>query len=303
MQLLKQIFEVRNLNNKHKQITIFGIKIKIKRMIYSKQLMENILQNEDNIYKFVKTVVKEENRLQQTNISTAFLHQKTFLPFKNIYAEREIVIVASGPSAKYYTKPVKDAIHIAVNRSFLLENVNFDYIFIQDYSGPTKSYIEDLINYQPQSCAKFFGLTCEYGDMKRVIPESLACRANALRYRTDWAPVRFFEPKFAYDISTQPLGCFGSIVFPALQFALWTNPKTIYLVGCDCTNDGYFNSANRSTEFQPDNIYLAYEKFKHFVKIYYPETKIVSVNPVRLKGLFDNDLYTENMQNSYYKQQ
>ena len=139
--------------------------------------------------------------------------------------------------------------------------------------------------YTGNKCIKFYGLTTEFdGQYHRVIPENHALSANALRYRTDWEDnTETFQCKFAYDISTQPLGCFGSIVFPALQFALWTNPKRIYIVGCDCSNTGHFDKS------KSDNLsYLIHpwKIFKEFVQIYYPETEIISVNPVGLRGLF-----------------
>lgn len=290
MNILKKIFEIKNVDETRKQITILGFKIKIKRKSSkSNPIEENLIRltNKQTV------LLRELNRIEQTNLSTARIHAETFPRFKNCHNGEKIVIVASGPTAKYY-EPIKEAIHISVNRSFLLDNIDFKYAFIQDYSGPTQSYIEDLVNYKPDTCQKFFGLTAEYNTQKnRVIPESVAIRAKALRYRTDWAKISNFEPKFAYDISSQPLGCFRTIVFPALQFALWTNPKEIYLVGCDCTTSGYFNSKEGSPEFKPDIIIESYKIFKHFAHVYYPETKIISINPVGLKEIFDEDIYTD----------
>lgn len=291
---LKNIFEVTNISSKHKQLKIFGIKLKLKRKDYEYNQLEKSLKS---IKDYQQRFLRDINRVNQTNLSTAQLHEKTFAKFKNIHAGEEIVVVASGPSAKYY-QPIPNAIHIAVNRSFILDNIDFKYLFIQDFSGPTTTYIDDLCKYKKDTCQKFFGLTVEYNDMHKVIPESYAIKANALRYRTDWAKIHNFQPKFAYDLMTQPLGCFGSIVFPALQFALWTNPKTIYLVGCDCTNDGYFNTNTKSPEFKPNQITEAYKKFKHFASVYYPDTKIISINPRGLKGLFE-DIYTKNYEEEF----
>lgn len=227
------------------------------------------------------------NRLIQINLSTCFMHLQTFPRFKGIHEGRDIVLVASGVTGdKYY--PMKDAIHVGVNRSFQIGNyrIPMDYIFIQDYSGKTKEYIDELNNYRPE-CQKFYGLTTEWSyDPERTIPESHAIKAKALRYRTDWSKIEGFQPEFAYDISTQPLGCFGSIVFPALQFILWTHPKRIYLVGCDCTTSGYSYDKNDKNFLIPDKIVEAYKKFKSFAYKYYPDVEIISINPVGLKGIF-----------------
>ena len=233
------------------------------------------------------------NRLIQLNLSTCFLHMKTFSQFKNIYDGKDVYLIASGVTAdKFYPKD-KDAIYVGVNRSFQMDNyrIPMDYIFIQDYSGKTKEYIDDLDNYRPGNCIKFYGLTTEWSyDPERTIPESHAIKAKALRYRTDWIKQEGFEPEFAYDITTQPLGCFGSIVFPALQFILWTNPKRIYLVGCDCTTNGYSYNKDDKNFLIPDRVIAAYKKFKNFANKYYPHTKIISINPVGLKGVFENEI-------------
>lgn len=230
------------------------------------------------------------NRVVQTNLSTMNMHQKTFPQFKNKHNGQDIVILASGPSSASY-KPIENAIHIGVNRSFQVhKNVLLDYVFIQDYSGKTKEYIDELDQYEPDHCVKFYGLTNEWVyDLNRTIPESHAIKAHALRFRTDWADLPYFIPQFAYDISCMPLGCFGSVVFPALQFALWTNPKRIYLVGCDCSTAGYANRPNETNFLIVDSIAAAYKQFKEFAYKYYPETEIISINPVNLKGLFKDE--------------
>ena len=238
--------------------------------------------------------VAKLNRIIQTNLSTCFLHLQTFPKFKGIYEGKDIVLVASGITADKYEYK-KGAIHIGVNRSFQIGDyrIPMDYVFIQDFSGKTQEYINDLNSYRVGKCIKFYGLTTEYDNkMNRIIPESHAIRAGAFRYRTDWADIDGFTSEFAYDISVQPLGCFGSIVFPALQFALWTYPRRIYLVGCDCTTSGYAYDKNDKNFLVPNKIVEAYKKFKVFARKYYPDVEIISINPVGLKGIFE-DIYEE----------
>lgn len=270
IKLLPNIFE----NN-----FLFSLQKDSTESLHTKKLSQQILNTENNI-----------NRLIQNNISTAFLHQKTFQQFKGKHQNQEIVILATGPSAEKY-QPIKNAIHIGVNRAFQLNKADLDYVFIQDYSGKTPEYIDELDNYNKDKCIKFYGLTCEWlKNPNRVIPESHAIKANALRYRTDWSDIENFKSNFAYDILTQPLGCFGTIVFPALQFALWTYPKKIYLVGCDCNLSGYAYSKYETNYLLPDKLIQAYHEFKDFANQYYPDVEIISINPVGLKGLF-NDIY------------
>ena len=228
------------------------------------------------------------NRLIQRNLSTFALHQQTFLQFRNKHLGEDIVILASGVTASTYKKPL-NALHIGVNRSFQL-GIPLDYMFIQDYSGATPQYIDELNEYRKDKCIKFYGLTNEFEyDPDRTIPDFQVIKANALRYRTDWDEICWdggFTNEFAYDLSVQPLGCFGSVVFPALQFALWTHPKRIFLVGCDCTNNGYAYNKNSKNFLCVDKILKAYGKFKDFAHKYYPDIDIISINPVGLKGIF-----------------
>ena len=240
------------------------------------------------------------NRLQQINLSTYHLHSQVFPQFRRIHKNQNIFLIASGVSANKIVNKTNiinepNNIFIGVNRSFQIGNGFFpmNYIFIQDYSGKTKEYIDALNNYKPNYCIKFYGLTTEWKyEPERTIPESHAIKAKAYRYRTDWVNIPNFEPQFTYDIATQPLGCFGSIVFPALQFALWTYPKRIYLIGCDCTTSGYAYAKDDKNFLIPDNIIGAYKKFKAFATKYYPDIEIISINPVGLKGIF-KDIETE----------
>ena len=88
----------------------------------------------------------------------------------------------------------------------------------------------------------------------------------------------------------------------ALQFILYTNPRRIYIVGCDSVPSGHFNSQGeddnekeRQIALQKrfhEGMYNDWLKFKKFTQVYYPETEIISVNPIKLKGLF-KDVYTQ----------
>ena len=215
----------------------------------------------------------------QRSITTALLHQKTFSKFKNIHQGQEIVLVACGPTAKDY-KRIDGAIHIGVNRAFRLESIDLQYLFMQDFFA-IKSYIKEANQYKPGSCTKFYGWNDKIP--VTVIPTSVAVEANALRYRTDWTNNKY-PCQFHYFIDSEPFGDFMSVVFSAIQFALWTNPKTIFLVGCDCSS-GYFDGPTPYDSCS--SLMQGWMQLKEFAELYYPETKILSINPVGLKGVFD----------------
>ncbi len=144
--LKKQKQDIENLMQRQKE--------DIKRFIeiQEKNKKEKIIEKLDSLINFENDL----NRIIQENISTANIHQKTFPPYKNIHSGKTLILVATGPSAKYY-KPIKNAIHIGVNRAYQLKDIDFKYYFVQDYLA-VKEYIEDIINYQHETCEKFFGI-------------------------------------------------------------------------------------------------------------------------------------------------
>jgi len=224
----------------------------------------------------------------QRTISTAVLHQKTFSQFKNIHHGQEVVLVACGSTVKDY-KRIDHAIHIGVNRAFQLENIDLRYLFMVDYAN-VKSYIKEANQYKPESCVKFYGLIDWVPEF--IISESDVIEANALRFRERDYRNLHISPTCLID--TESFIGAGSVVFSAMQFALWTNPRVIYLVGCDCCNEHFYE--NESIVNNTSELIANWIRVKEFAKLYYPETKIVSINPVGLKGMF-RDVYTESYLN------
>lgn len=228
-------------------------------------------------------------RMNQFNLSTARLHEKTFGPFKNKFYGKELAIIACGPSLNNY-QPIPNVINIGVNRAFKDSRIILDYIFFHDAEPWSRDEIKELNNYRRGLCTKFYGILTENLDNNYSpanVSESDAIDAGALRYRTNNANfIKGLEPVFQLDISTQPLAAFKSVIFAALQFALWTNPRRIYLVGCDCTVKGHFYEDNCTRPHVHTELKHAYECLKRFATAFYPDTEIVSVNPVGLKGLF-----------------
>lgn len=221
-------------------------------------------------------------------LCTMAMHQRTFPQFKNRAAGRDVVIVAGGPTAAKF-KPIAGAIYIGVNRAYKLSGIDFDYLFWQDFDAVRgRDTLDELRDYRRGRCVKLIGLVGDDAwDNNYVFPESYAIEMEALRYRV----VQGTLDDFAYDLSVQPLADCGSVVFSALQFALWMNPRRLYLVGCDCSHGGYFYkggnvSASGANTLEVDRVLQGYAWFGQFARRYYPETEIISVNPVGLRGLF-----------------
>jgi hypothetical protein len=186
-----------------------------------------------------------------------------------------------------------DVIHIGVNKAFAFDKLALDYLFMQDYPA-VKGYIERANNYLPGMCRKFYGIISDLSfEANTCIPNHEADKADALRYYTGHPITPFYE-----DIASMPLPNFNSVVFSALSLAFYTNPRKIFLVGCDVTlSQGYFDNSksllSNDTLFHiSENIRLGWRNAKAFAGRCYPETEVISINPVGLKGMFE-DRYTQ----------
>lgn len=203
-------------------------------------------------------------------------HMASFSEFRACHRGRTVAVVATGPSLDYYLQ-VKGIPHIGVNTSFRMERLKLDYFFLNHYSS---GVCEELKSY---SFVKFFGYI---GD---VFPECVIEENHARRFF-----LSVLNRKLHTNIEYYPLtGGFYSVIFNALQFAIYTRPKRILLVGCDCANIGHFDD-NQNKYVGPISTWLdGYRCFKEFIAQYYPDIEVISINPVGLKGMF-HDVYTKN---------
>ena len=275
---LKNIFSIRNLDAKNKIIKIFGKDIKFR---YSRKVNKYDIECLADI--------------SQKNIIVALLHREIFPKYKNIYQGRDIVVCGAGPSLSNYI-PIKGAIHIALNRAFMFDKVKFDYIFAQDWRA-IYHITDKLREYKGNNCIKFIGR--QDGIKELEIPATFKNTFIHEDFITDiYRKNLINKSKFAVNLNFEPLGNFSTIAFPAMQFALWTNPRKIYLVGCDSAPVGHYDKvvleSNKDalTNGVYGKIVKEWIEFKQFAAIYYPDIEIISINPVGLKGIFE-DIYME----------
>ncbi len=222
------------------------------------------------------------------------LHEKTFGPYKNAFAGRDVVMVCTGPTANKY-KMIPNAIHIGINGAIYLKNVSLDYLFVQDFTIHQKNNSTlnaDANEYKGNDCKKFYGIIPDdrlaiTHDYVERIPLNYCHDSNISQYLLEDIPFH----NIAYDLSREPLGEFSGTPFSVLQFIFYTNPKRLYLVGWDC-GAGY--AYGKKNAINPANYQIDILKkyFLPFIQVHCPNMEIVSINPVGLKGIF-KDEYTE----------
>ena len=271
-------------NQNHKKIYLFGIQILCKKLLSDYEWLKNKMTAYQNmLYNF-----------QKANIEAAAIHPKTFLEYRNKYENQSIVIIGCGPSAVYYSSYKINAVHIGVNRAFKLQNIDLDYLFVQDYMGEDDMRAADA--YLPEKCKKFYGIIPDlqlektYPKLKRI-PLYSVYSANASRYIIGLPSYLYPCYHLPFDIAYQPVFDCGGTVISALQFALYTNPKKIYLVGCDCSTGHFHEEIPNALETDLSYQIGWFKKFKDVMNDYCPNTEVISINPVGLKGMF-KDIYT-----------
>lgn len=284
---IQKILSFKNKNN-HKIINICGLKLKFRKRISEEELLKAIKYSQKSVD--MKRIFTGMARL----IKISKVHEKTFGEFKNSNKGKTVFILGAGPTLNFFEGSKHEAKYIALNRSFLFDKVQFDYTFSNDKVG-LDDYQEEFLKYQGNNCIKFMGDLPLGKDYQ--ISEQFILEANARKFFTN---TNLTPSSFTVDIDSEPLGNFNSVAFQALQFALFTNPAKIYLVGIDNTVKGHFvgqdiDEAARGND-RTKSVKLICEQqfpeFKNFAQNFYPNTEIISVNPIGLRGLF-KDVYTE----------
>lgn len=226
-------------------------------------------------------------------------HTKIFEKYRGLYRDKEVVLFATGPTARYFTT-INNAINVGINYAFLKEDISFDYIFVHD-AIVMKTHKDSLMRTKAK---KFLGFHVNMHNAEMFN----TCSRDVCDVGAD----RFFisDPTYNYlgndipDVVNPDItkGLFldrgGGTVFSALQFVLFTNPKRIYLVGCDCTEVGHFyNIGEKNINLLPNTMHL-WKEFSYIKKSLYPDVEVVSINPVGLKSVF-KDVYTHSYVNEH----
>lgn len=283
------------------QLFILGLPIYFKqdKLFVVRKKMDNLSTMVDNLTVKANLLQKDVWELKDLCYRVPYfpsrvfdLHSKNLAPYKNIYKDRNIVICGSGPTLNYY-KQISDAIHIGLNHSFEKENLSLDYIFAWDLPNlmkADKNFYNKIKNYPAKKILGRF-----LNDDISQVSDSIVTELEAITLFSSarhglFLPI--FDETIHYDIEKYPLMDFGSVAFGAFHFALYTGVKKIFLVGIDNKLTGYFSSDYKQNFLLTDSISQGWKKVKKFCEIYYPQVEIISINPIGLKGIFQ-DFYTE----------
>tara|TARA_B110001450_G_C17526068_1_gene442636 strand:- start:94 stop:747 length:654 start_codon:yes stop_codon:yes gene_type:complete len=204
--------------------------------------------------------------------------------FKNIHNGKTAILFATGPTIKNYTplENSEDFIKFGVNSIYDHKNIvnDLNYYFYGSHYY-INSYHKKNVD---ETCSLkniiSFASAYEEGRSHKDINRGNISPERAIELKS--VPFENNLQSFTNDVSEYAtLG--HSIIFPAIQIILYMGIKKIYIVGCD----GGYTSGQSSGNAE---LILLWKKFEEFRTKYYPEVKVISVNPVSLKGLF-HDIY------------
>lgn len=214
-------------------------------------------------------------------------NRRVLKPFKDVFTGRDVVLLATGPTHKIF-KPIENAIYIGVNRAIYQSGIKLDYFFCSDYSPLV------LLANQYRDLHKFYNINLIWSPQKIKKFDGVSNIYSLYTYLSD---------KFSFQYTNSPdlpqvyLDMPKSTIFSATLFALWGNAKRIFLVGCD----GSF-AHHRNHIYTEENVYGSLKEgwkfIKNLLKKNYHETEILSVNPVCLKGIFNELVQNDNALNA-----
>ncbi len=216
-------------------------------------------------------------------------HKRTFTKYKNCHAGKDVVLVATGPTLNYFV-PLDNCIYVGLNKAASYGKIRYDYLFFQDYAHNQAREILKLMG-QHKEAKKFYGILQDVIATNWIVPESVAIHDHAERYYviSQW---KYPPVHFTYDIANEPLGDCGNVAFAAMQFIMWTNPRRVFLVGSDMTTSYFDKSWSINSKQVTSSWVRGWKEFRDFARTYYPGTRIISINPIGLRGVFA-DVYTE----------
>jgi len=235
-------------------------------------------------------------------------HKQTFGKYKDINKGKTVVVCGTGSSLnKYKFNP--DFIHIGTNAMLFQDRIKLDYFFCQhipqsdDFPGgeahgasseARKKYLD---GFDKLKCVKFIGQLL--GELIYTSPSfgEVSNGNYGMYFISEIDNAQENCPDIRFSLLRG-----GSIILPALQFALFTNPTRIYIIGCDGyanSNNNYYNKEandcfNNSVFTNKEQIlsnsipFLAekHQKLKTFADMSYPNTEIIMVNPAHIKGIY-----------------
>lgn len=231
-----------------------------------------------------------------------------FTKFKNIHSGKSSILFGGGPTFNLIDlEKIKDElILVGTNRHIFLKELNLDYYFCGDAHSVDDLFFKQ-IEKKKVKLNKFIGIRDSnkalcFLEKFGKIPQS----ENLLAYEVNRSKRKHIKlsgynsehlhcDSIIKDIDVHKMTRRSSITFEALQFILYSGVRKIYLVGHDCSyQKGSFHDKNFNISMHSHyknkplpKLLNCWQHSKSFIEKNYPKVEIFNINPIGLKGLFE----------------
>lgn len=175
------------------------------------------------------------------------VNKKYLEEWRNRFQGKKCVICGSGQSLENLKEQEDDCIYIALNKALFYPNIHFDILFMQDEPKNQDYVLED---YNLYDCVKFYGIITNSAMPVEGLGREDAEFHNVVNriYRYELAPVVFDYKVDEFEKQLDEY-CFTdaqSVLFSALQFAIYAGFSQIWLCGVEFGKYNYGNTINMS---------------------------------------------------------
>ncbi len=171
------------------------------------------------------------------------VNKASFLGWKDRYKGGACVICGAGVSLENIREQEKDCVYIALNRALFYKPIHYDFLFMQDK-------LENLEDYNSYACTKFYGIINNRAiNVEGLGPVGTQYRnvcGEIYRYDLNSQLFDYRSDKFEYELDRFALSDAQSVLFSALQFAVFAGFTTIKLAGVEFGKVNYGNVQNKS---------------------------------------------------------
>lgn len=168
---------------------------------------------------------------------------KKIRELKDKHKGQRCFIVATGSSVRMEDlMAIKDELSISMNSIVnIMDKTEYrpTYYMIQDYTGLKKLY--NNIKRLPSSTYKFLGINntrCpDFNYAKKIIKKDKTFHLYRLNFailkKQGNMPIKETEVGFSWDCGREIMDGY-TVVYSAIQLAVYMGVREIYLIGCDC---------------------------------------------------------------------
>lgn len=215
------------------------------------------------------------------------LHAQVFPGLRGSLSGQNVALLGGGPTLRQ-APPLDGCLIATCNSSHGFVKGRSDFYFAIDHQEVNRAVIAEALRTLPPECRIYLGCYLSpYVTLNMQLPRPLRCDPRVTSYCSDAG----IQPR--PELELFPVYQCGTITHNMLHILLYAGAAVIYLLGCDVQPSGYFDDRvnPRQQEMPVEALRSGYAQLRALQQQHFPHTRIISVNPLGLRGLFE-DAYT-----------